>query len=72
VEHLLRLLVIHGLTPKFSDFSDQVATSAVDVIHGFNSWDAFPRRLRDYAIHANIRTGTSSSPRCDIDPEDLA
>jgi hypothetical protein len=34
---LMRLLVVRGLTPKFSDFASQVATGVIDVVHGFNS-----------------------------------
>jgi hypothetical protein len=64
--------VIHGITPHLSNLSGQLAIGAIDVIHGFNSWDAFLRRLRDYANDANIRPCTSMSPSFDIDPADLA
>jgi hypothetical protein len=64
--------VIHGLISQFSDLSGQVATIVIDVVKGFNIWYAFLHRIRDYATHANIYPGTSSSPGCDIDPADLA
>jgi hypothetical protein len=70
-EPLLRLLVIHGLTPKFADFASQVAMGVIDVVHGFNNWDAFVRRLRYYAAHLNIRPSPSTATSADIDPSDL-
>jgi hypothetical protein len=48
-EPLLRLLVVRGLTPNFSDFASQVDTGFIDFVHGFNNWDVFVRCLRDYA-----------------------
>jgi hypothetical protein len=70
-EPLLRLLVVHGLNPKIADFVSQVATGVIDVVHGLNSWDAFVRRLRDYATHLNIRPAPSTATSTDIDPSDL-
>jgi hypothetical protein len=71
LEPLLRLFLVHGLTPKFAGFSSQVATSVIDVVHGFNSWGAFIRRFRDYATHLNIRPAPSNATSADIDPSDL-
>jgi hypothetical protein len=60
-EPLLRLLVVHSLTPKFADFASQVSTGVIDVVHGFNSWDAFIRHLHDYATRLNIRPAPSTA-----------
>jgi hypothetical protein len=70
-EPLLRLLVVHGITPKFADFASQVTTGVIDVVHGINSWDAFVRRLHDYATHLNIRPAPSTVTSADINPSDF-
>jgi hypothetical protein len=70
-EPLLRLLVVHGLTPKCAAFASQVATGVIDLVHGCNSWDAFVRRLRDYATHLNIRPAPSTATSADSDRSDL-
>jgi hypothetical protein len=58
---ILRLLVVHGLTPQFTDFSGQVATGVIDLIHGFSNCNNFIRRLHDYAKHANIHPSPATS-----------
>jgi hypothetical protein len=63
--------VVHGLTAKFVDFASQVATGVIDVVHGFNSWDAFVRHLRDYATHLNIRPAPSTVTSAGINPSNL-
>jgi hypothetical protein len=63
--------MVHGLTPKIAEFASQVATDVIDVVHGFNSQDAFVRRLRDYAMHLNIHPAPSTATSADIDPSDL-
>jgi hypothetical protein len=63
--------VVDSLTPKFADFSNQVATSVIDVVHGLNSWDAFVRCLHYYETHLNIRPAPSTATSADIDPSDL-
>jgi hypothetical protein len=41
LEPLVHLLVVHGITLQFTDFSAHVATYVIDVINGFNNWDTF-------------------------------
>jgi hypothetical protein len=69
-EPLIRLLVIHGITPQFVDYFGQVATDVINVINGFDNWDAFIRRIRDYATHANICPSPASATSM-LDPADL-
>jgi hypothetical protein len=70
-EPLLHLLVIHGLPPKFADFASQVSTGVIDVVHGFNSWDAFLLHLRDYTTHLNIHPAPITATSTNLDPSDL-
>jgi hypothetical protein len=56
--------------PQFADLSGQVSTGAIYVINGFDNWDAFIGRLRDYATHANIRPSPAAAAST-LDPEDL-
>jgi hypothetical protein len=70
-EPLLHILVIHGLTPNFADFASQVFTGIIDVVHGFNSWDAFICSLCDYVMHLNTRPAPSTARSTDLDPSDL-
>jgi hypothetical protein len=69
-EPLLRLLVIHSLTPRFTYFSGQVATGVIDIINGFDNWDALIHCLRDCATHANIRPSPATIAST-LDLEDL-
>jgi hypothetical protein len=71
LEPLLRLILVHGLAPKFADFASHVATGVIDVVHGFNSWYAFVRRLRYYTTHLNFRPSPSTATSANIDQSDL-